>query len=377
MIGKLKGKITRIVAFVASLCVAFCCCFGLFASSKEKDTITASATYAPVPATDWTGGLLDIYVQTREYQYYHRYFAYLGGFVVNNFYSFDFYIEALNNGDSYGSMILLKVFYSGVWDMYALPVNEVQVGGGLLLDNCIMTSAERPAYLFDDTVTPQIVFFSEYWTYSCTEAMVDVFNGSGGYAVRPTALYGTYEYASLYNDNTNAFVDRWRTVISYKSFSLYPTKVSDNYPSSGRIYTSYCTVDDGENGGVSSTILPPSSPSGKAKSVYCFPFMRFNSSDAGGYSEEQYVNYGNSQYAQGVQDGQASGYNNGYNQGYQKGLDTADSGNFVNAVSVVLGAPVTVVSQFLNFEILGYNMLAFVSGLLTLMIIIKIIKMFV
>lgn len=97
-----------------------------------------------------------------------------------------------------------------------------------------------------------------------------------------------------------------------------------------------------------------------------------------GYSIEAGADIQNSYnlgYEKGYSIGNDLGLRTGESIGYAKGLKTAESGTFVNAVSSVLGAPVIIVKDFLNFSLLGVNMLAFLSGLFTLLIIFKLIKM--
>lgn len=68
---------------------------------------------------------------------------------------------------------------------------------------------------------------------------------------------------------------------------------------------------------------------------------------------------------------------NAYNNGYAVGLSKAEKFDFAYAVSTVVGAPVQVVKEFLSFELLGVNMLAFFSGIFSLLIIVKVIKFFI
>lgn len=129
-----------------------------------------------------------------------------------------------------------------------------------------------------------------------------------------------------------------------------------------------------------------------SSSYYAGYFTGFDRSTyANAYTEGFNVGYdlGVEDTSKDVQSGYDNGYNAGYDVGYnvgykdgdiigyQRGLNVAENGTFVNAVSTVLGAPVTVVQEFLDFNILGYNMLAFVMGLITLLILVKVIKLFI
>lgn len=83
----------------------------------------------------------------------------------------------------------------------------------------------------------------------------------------------------------------------------------------------------------------------------------------------------------GTEDGYNNGYNvglkDGYNNGYNAGINESDSNSFMNLMSAVLDAPVRTFTSLLNFEILGVNLLGFITALLTLAIIIFIVKLFI
>ena len=79
-------------------------------------------------------------------------------------------------------------------------------------------------------------------------------------------------------------------------------------------------------------------------------------------------------YANGFKNGKDEGLQEGEELGYVRGLETADDGSFVGLIGAMADAPVGVVKQFLNFEILGVNFLGLFSGALTLLFVIKILK---
>lgn len=88
-------------------------------------------------------------------------------------------------------------------------------------------------------------------------------------------------------------------------------------------------------------------------------------------------------YNQGIYDGNESGYEDGYNagntigyeDGYNDGVANSNSYSFASLLGAVIDTPVSAFTSLLNFEILGVNILAFVSGLLTLAIVIFIVKL--
>lgn len=88
-------------------------------------------------------------------------------------------------------------------------------------------------------------------------------------------------------------------------------------------------------------------------------------------------------YNQGVSDGSNTGYTDGYNagqtigydNGYSAGLIAGGDHTFMSLIGAVIDAPVSAFTSLLNFEILGVNLLGFITGLLTLAIIVFIIKL--
>lgn len=88
-------------------------------------------------------------------------------------------------------------------------------------------------------------------------------------------------------------------------------------------------------------------------------------------------------YQNGVIAGEDTGYTNGYSNGYDDGLiDGYDNGvisandySFSSLLTSVVGAPVTVFTDLLDFNIMGYSLLNIVMGLLTLGLVVLIIKL--
>lgn len=118
---------------------------------------------------------------------------------------------------------------------------------------------------------------------------------------------------------------------------------------------------------------------------YTWDFTLYLNDDTVGLTDYN-IGY-NAGYGSGFNAGYTEGYDEGdkvtsetlqnaYNDGYSVGISKAENFDFAYAVSTVIGAPVTVVKDFLNFELLGVNLLAFISGIITLLIIVKCIKFF-
>lgn len=79
--------------------------------------------------------------------------------------------------------------------------------------------------------------------------------------------------------------------------------------------------------------------------------------------------------SQGYQDGYNAGNSVGYQDGYVAGLEDSNKYSFNSLIGAVIDAPVSAFTSLLNFEILGFNILGFITGLLTLALIVFIIKL--
>lgn len=100
-----------------------------------------------------------------------------------------------------------------------------------------------------------------------------------------------------------------------------------------------------------------------------------------GYNDG-YTNGYQEGYKNGSNSGEAFGYQKGYNEGYDKGYGNglADGqgspGDFLDLTTAVVDAPVKVITEMMDVEILGFNMKDVAIGLLSAAIIIWLIKKF-
>ena len=83
----------------------------------------------------------------------------------------------------------------------------------------------------------------------------------------------------------------------------------------------------------------------------------------------------------GHQNGYTDGYNqgklDGYNNGYNAGSTSAGDYTFLSLLGSVVDAPIQAISGLLNFNLLGFNMLSFFTGLITVALILFVIRLFI
>lgn len=70
-------------------------------------------------------------------------------------------------------------------------------------------------------------------------------------------------------------------------------------------------------------------------------------------------------------------YDNGYTAGYQDGLNAENPYSFGNLLSSIIDVPINAFRSLFNFELLGVNMVNFATGILSLVVVIAIIKLFI
>lgn len=85
----------------------------------------------------------------------------------------------------------------------------------------------------------------------------------------------------------------------------------------------------------------------------------------------------NAGYSNGNTDGYRNGYANGESAGYNQGVLDSNDYSFLSLTSAVFDAPVTILTEMLNFEILGFNMRTLVLSLLSLALVFGLIKLFI
>lgn len=79
-------------------------------------------------------------------------------------------------------------------------------------------------------------------------------------------------------------------------------------------------------------------------------------------------------YTVGYETGKAEGYATGYKLGKVDGINSAQPDSLTTTLVTVFQQPFNQIYRFFNFNILGLNVLALVTGLLTLFIVLKVLK---
>lgn len=97
-----------------------------------------------------------------------------------------------------------------------------------------------------------------------------------------------------------------------------------------------------------------------------------------GYSQGQSDGYNsgyNFGFAEGKIEGDSIGYNRGYGVGYNHAVADSSDYTFLGLMSAVVDAPIQALTGLLNFEILGVNLMDFITGLFTISIILFVVKL--
>lgn len=86
------------------------------------------------------------------------------------------------------------------------------------------------------------------------------------------------------------------------------------------------------------------------------------------------VGYDNG-YSAGYAIGRDTSYSNGYSAGYAAGSAGAETGNFLTLFTTIADSQLVLLKGFLDFEFLGFNMLNFFKGLMTVLIAIMVVRL--
>lgn len=190
----------------------------------------------------------------------------------------------------------------------------------------------------------------------------------------------TTEGTNLTTDQTT--IDTTQTVTI--SLTLYP-----GANISGLTYKIATSLDGDNEGGAIATINSHSGNNWYIKvslntsfpylnNLYIIPTFTGIPDQNGSYDEGYSDGYDDG-YDMGVIAGREEGYNQGYNEGYGNGLADADFGSqydFLSLTTSVVDAPVKVITEMMDVEILGFNMKDVFIGLLSAAVIIWLIKIF-
>lgn len=80
-------------------------------------------------------------------------------------------------------------------------------------------------------------------------------------------------------------------------------------------------------------------------------------------------------YQAGLSSGQDGAYSRGYAQGYKDAGTVSETGNFLTLFTTIADSQLVLLKGFLDFEFLGFNMLTFFKGLMTVLICIMVVRL--
>lgn len=99
--------------------------------------------------------------------------------------------------------------------------------------------------------------------------------------------------------------------------------------------------------------------------------LAYNAGYDNGYNDAMNSNIVDNAYDRGYTDGNRVGYQ----QGLSNGLANSNDYTFFGLIGAVIDAPIQYLSSLFNFNVLGFNLLAFITSLFTVCVIIWIVKM--
>ena len=179
------------------------------------------------------------------------------------------------------------------------------------------------------------------------------------------------------------------TAFSSFNCNVYKYDLSSAYTESGTVFTGSNKLryyDENENHiGISVFCLFDSSgkfqdytgyflPGLQLRTYYFSSALSDNTAYNSGVSDGYNIGF-SAGSSSGYTDGFSAGKVEGYNNGYTAGVENSNNYSFLSLIGAVVDAPISAFTSLLNFNLLGVNLLAFFTGLLTLAIIIFIIKL--
>lgn len=185
-------------------------------------------------------------------------------------------------------------------------------------------------------------------------------------------------------DSTTYFNGNVQKIIygSHKNWDTYKSlQVSEKPSDWGTQYAKFNFISYVDNNGNNCNIYFPLI-SDNDNDYYGFRILFVNTNGLTDYSDGYntgYMNGKNDGYASGEKAGYQNGYKkgktDGYNSGYSYGVSESNDYTFLGLISACIDAPITYFTSLFNFELLGVNLSAFLTGLFTLCVIVTIVKL--
>lgn len=186
-------------------------------------------------------------------------------------------------------------------------------------------------------------------------------------AFLPSDLVLRYDPADIRSDRYGVWFNNTISDVSLwplRSISEGNSLMYDyNFPPNRLLYNQIC-IELNEDS--LRSVLTSNSP---VSDYISYRLVDFEATYGSGYDAGYDVGYGQ---------GEVTGFNNGKQQGFlegkAEGLQMADNGDFFSLFSALIDAPVSAFTNLLSFEIFGQNMASFALSILTLLLIIKVVK---
>lgn len=185
-------------------------------------------------------------------------------------------------------------------------------------------------------------------------------------------------------DSTTYFNGNVQKIIygSHKNWETYKSLQVKEKPSDwGTQYAKFNFISYVDNNGNNCNIYFPLI-SNNDNDYYEFRTLFVNTNGLTDYSDGYNTGYmygKNDGYANGEKTGYQNGYKkgrtDGYNSGYSHGINESNDYTFLGLISACIDAPITYFTSLFNFELLGVNLSAFLTGLFTLCVIVTIVKL--
>lgn len=321
----------------------------------------------------------------KRFIFIEDYNSYLDGLSSNllvldvSFYSFDEHVDsyfigdfekiyqsAYDDGVSFGQNLATNVFYGST------------VSGTIVYEGFNGTTNSGTSYTLN--IVDEPLLYTKYGV-----SFKSFSNKYASFVIDD--IYYYFDYADLTLDFYLPFVYNNYFEFYYQGDSLFTYNNFDFVSDGG---TSYEFTFEETNSNVGDYKLKPLTNSVLNKTIVKLDDIQVKSNDI--LHDLVLLSYSNvyksaydEGYDSGFSDGEVKGdrleydkgYDEGYDNGYSDGVDDSDSyPEFYSLISAVIDVPISVITDFLNFEVLGVNLNSVFSSLISVSLVIFFIRLF-